>query len=89
MRRSFNDLVNKNPDLLNDDMEQIAKAIGVSDEDELLLEQLRSWFEGFRRNLVEPTGDTRFISELSPTGNAMTSLRDVEEQVLIRGDSER
>ncbi len=52
MRRSFNELISKNPDLLKNDMEQIAKAIGVSDEDELLLEQLRSWFEGFRRNLV-------------------------------------
>jgi hypothetical protein len=89
MRRSFNDLISKNPDLLNDDMEQIAKAIGITDEDELLLDQLKAWFDGFRRNLVEPTGDTRFISELSPTGNAMTSLRDVEEQVLIKGDSER
>jgi hypothetical protein len=89
MRRSFNQLLSDKPELLNDDMKQIAKAIGVADEDEVLLEQLKSWFEGFRRNLVEPTGDTRFISELSPTGAAMTSLRDVEEQVLIKGDSER
>jgi Helicase conserved C-terminal domain len=89
MRRSFNELLIKTPDLLEKDMKQIARAIGMSDEDEILSEQLKAWFEGFRRNLVEPTGDTRFISELSPTGNAMTSLRDVEEQVFIKGDSER
>jgi hypothetical protein len=89
MRRSLNELLGKTPDLLETDMKQIAKAIGMSDEDEILQEQLKAWFEGFRRNLVEPTGDTRFISELSPTGNAMTSLRDVEEQVFIKGDSER
>lgn len=89
MRRTFNQLISKEPRLLDEDMEQIASAIGIEEEDELLLDQLRSWFEGFRRNLGEPTGDTRFISELSPTGSAMTSLRDVEEQVMIKGESER
>jgi hypothetical protein len=89
MRRDLNALLKDDPSVLATDRDKIAKSLGLTAEDEFLDDQLDSWFDGFRRNLAEPTGETNFISQLSPTGSAMTSLRDVEEQVLIKGDSER
>src|SRR5581483_1271812 len=86
LRRDLNALLKDSPGLLNDDRTKITNALGISSSDEFLEDQLGSWFEGFRRNLSEPSGETNFISELSPTGSAMTSLRDVEEQVVIKGD---
>jgi len=50
-------------------------------------QQIELWFKGFSRNLTEPPSDTVFVSQLSPTGEAMTSLRDVEEQAPVKGDS--
>ncbi len=89
LRRELNSMLKDMPGLLDDDRAKISAALGFSSSDEFLDDQLRSWFAGFRRNLSEPSADSSFISELSPTGNAMTSLRDVEEQVLIKGDSEQ
>lgn len=89
LRRDLNALLKESPELLNDDRTKITNALGISSSDEFLEDQLSSWFEGFRRNLSEPSGETNFISQLSPTGSAMTSLRDVEEQVMIKGDSEQ
>jgi Helicase conserved C-terminal domain len=89
LRRDLNALIKDDPSILETDRTKIAESLGLTPEDEFLGDQLDSWFDGFRRNLAEPTGETNFISQLSPTGPAMTSLRDVEEQVLIKGDSER
>jgi hypothetical protein len=89
LRRELNALLKENPQLLADDRAALAGALGFSSADEFLQDQLRWWFEGFRRNLSEPSGESDFVSNLSPTGTAMTSLRDVEEQVVIKGDSEQ
>lgn len=89
MIRSFNEIVKQNQRIFEEDLAYVVGAIGAEGEDELILEQLNSWFDGFRRNLKAPPGDARFVSELSPTGEAMTSLRDVEEQVLIKGESDQ
>jgi len=75
--------------MLDEDFQAIAGALRIRPEDELVYEQLEAWFEGFKRNLSEPPADARFLSDLSPTGEPMTSLRDVEEQAPIKGDSTR
>ena len=67
----------------------IAAELGLTDEDEFMRDQLHRWFEMFQRNMRQPPADARFISDLSPTGSPMTSLRDVEEQAPVKGDSTR
>lgn len=85
--RAFNSFVKTNSKVLDDDLCSIARDLGFSDNDELLNEELKQWFERFSRNLQEPPADTQFLSQISPTGDPMTSLRDVEEQAPIYGDS--
>jgi hypothetical protein len=87
--RSLNAYIRANPDALEEDFEAIAGALRIGPEDELVYEQLADWFERFRRNLSEPPADARFLSDLCPTGEPMTSLRDVEEQAPVKGDSTR
>lgn len=85
--RALNSFVASNPDILSQDEEAIAKDLGLRTEDEFMRRQLNSWFQEFSRNLKEPPSDAKFLSDLSPTGSPMTSLRDVEEQIPIKGDS--
>lgn len=85
--RDLNTFVRENPEVLADDREAIADSLGLVEEDEFMRDQLERWFEGFARNLRQPPADTRFISDLSPSGDPMLSLRDVEEQAPVSGDS--
>jgi len=85
--KALNNLVRQKPDLLQQDELAIATALGLTEEDEFMRDQLHRWFEMFQRNLREPPADSRFLSDLSPTGHPMTSLRDVEEQAPVKGDS--
>lgn len=85
--RAFNKFVKSKPNILEEDRRAIARDLGFSSSDELLVEELSQWFAGFARNLDEPPADTQFLSQISPTGDPMTSLRDVEEQAPIYGDS--
>ncbi len=78
--RAFQRFCEINPSTLGDDMTSIARDLGLAENDELLNEELKRWFEGFARNLREPPADAQFLSQISPTGDPMTSLRDVEEQ---------
>ncbi|WP_211475159.1 helicase C-terminal domain-containing protein [Collimonas humicola] len=87
--KSLNAFVSANPNILADDEQAIAKDLGLTDEDEFMRKQLTQWFKDFSRNLREPPSDSKFLSDLCPTGSAMISLRDVEEQVPIKGDSTR
>lgn len=87
--RSLNAFVSANQGVLANDEQSIAEDLGLADEDEFMRKQLSQWFTDFSRNLREPPSDSKFLSDLCPTGNAMTSLRDVEEQVPIKGDSTR
>lgn len=87
--KAMNALDRSNPGILKEDEQAIANCLGLTEEDEFMRTQLARWFEGFSRNLHEPPSDVRFLSDLSPSGSAMTSLRDVEEQVPIKGDSAR
>ncbi|WP_459162092.1 helicase C-terminal domain-containing protein [Bradyrhizobium japonicum] len=85
--RHLNALLKEQPQLLDEDREAIKRSLELSPLDEFLNDQVNLWFEGMNRNLREPTADIRFISDLSPTGKAMLSLRDVEEQSPIAGDN--
>ncbi|VBU35395.1 helicase-like protein [Burkholderia pseudomallei] len=87
--RTLNRFVRDNPQVLSDDEMAIASILGLSPEDEFMREQLARWFEGFSRNLNEPPSDSKFVSDLCPSGQPMTSLRDVEDQVPVKGDSTR
>ncbi len=87
--KALNNVVKQTPDLLQQDEAAIAAGLGLREEDEFMRDQLHRWFEMFERNLREPPADSRFPSDLSPTGHPMTSLRDVEEQAPVKGDSTR
>ena len=87
--RDLNAYIRTYPDVLRDDLKAIEDALGIDDEDEFITDQMENWFDGFERNLRQPTADARFLSDLSPTGEPMTSLRDVEEQAPVKGDSTR
>jgi hypothetical protein len=84
--RHLNALVKDQPTILEDDREAIKRSLELTELDEFLNDQFDIWFEGLSRNLREPSADTKFISDLSPTGQAMLSLRDVEEQSPVSGD---
>ncbi|ACI91296.1 helicase [Afipia carboxidovorans OM5] len=85
--RNLNAYVRDNPDVLESDRQAISRNLELDEIDEFLLEEMALWFEGFRRNLREPTSDAKFVSDLSPTGQPMLSLRDVEEQAPVNGDN--
>lgn len=85
--KSLNAFVRANPAVLSDDEQAIASDLGIGENDEFMHQQLGRWFEQFSRNLREPPSDSKFLSDLCPTGSPMTSLRDVEEQAPIKGDS--
>jgi hypothetical protein len=85
--KQLNTYLRDHPDLLDRDREAILQDLGIGSEDPFLQDQLRVWFDAFARNLREPPADARFLSHLSPTGEPMLSLRDVEEQAPVAGDS--
>lgn len=87
--KSLNTFIHANPETLANDEQAIASDLGIGIDDEFMRQQLGRWFQEFSRNLSEPPGNSRFLSDLCPTGPAMTSLRDVEEQAPIKGDSTR
>lgn len=87
--KSLNTFIRNNPQTLVEDESTISANLGLEAEDEFMKAQLRAWFVTFTRNLGAPPSDSTFPSQLSPTGDPMTSLRDVEEQIYIRGDSVR
>jgi hypothetical protein len=87
MIRELNRYTQANPDMLAADERSIATDLGIDENDEFMRAQLHVWFDGFARNLREPPADARFPSDASPTGAPMTSLRDVEEQAPLKGNS--
>jgi len=68
------------------EVDALVGALGLEgDVDVALREDLESWMRRFFANLRDPGGDQKYPPDLSPTGPPMISLRDVEEQVTIRG----
>jgi hypothetical protein len=53
--------------------------------EESMKKDLEDWVEEFWRNIESPPADATFPKQLSPTGEPMRSLRDVEKQVPIYG----
>jgi Helicase conserved C-terminal domain len=87
--RDLNSYVRSHPDTLVQDRIAIQDALGIDPDDDFMIDQLKTWFQGFDRNLRQPRSDASFLADLSPTGSPMTSLRDVEEQAPVKGDSTR
>jgi hypothetical protein len=87
--RDLNAYVRTHPNALQRDREAIQNALGIEADDEFIVNQLKDWFDSFERNLRQPSADATFLSDLSPTGSPMLSLRDVEEQAPVKGDSTR
>ncbi len=68
------------------EFDSLVEALNLSTPlDESSRKDLAFWFERFFRNLQDPGGDAKFPSDLSPSGQPMRSLRDVDEQVPIYG----
>jgi hypothetical protein len=68
------------------ELEAVIKMLGFdSNLDEALRNDLQKWFRRFFENLMDPGGTFKWPSDLSPTGKAMRSLRDVEEEAPILG----
>lgn len=62
----------------------IKSYLGIDDTaDKKMIEDIELWYDVFVRKILDPSPETNFVNEASRTGKAMTSLRDVEEQVRI------
>jgi hypothetical protein len=69
---------------LTKDGEAIARMLALLDErDRGLRADLEDWFIQFVRNIADPPSGAQFLSDVSPSGGPMRSLRDVEEQVPV------
>lgn len=69
---------------LTDDAAAVIEMLGLTEaRDESIRHDVEEWFEQFVRNIEDPPGDAKFLSDVSPTGSPMLSLRDVEEQVPV------
>lgn len=70
----------------SDEFQALARYLQLGGQlDDGLRSDLEEWVHEFIRNLENPDPEARFPSDLSPTGGAMRSLRDVEEQAPIYG----
>jgi len=68
------------------ELEAVIQMLGFdSNLDEALRNDFQKWFRRFFENLMDPGGTFKWPSDLCPTGKAMRSLRDVEEEAPILG----
>ena len=71
---------------LDAEFEAICDSLALTSElDERMRSDVRQWLELFFEGLDRTDGSHGFPNELSPTGQPMMSLRDVEEQAPIFG----
>ncbi|HHQ4531434.1 TPA: helicase-related protein [Aeromonas veronii] len=84
--RTFKDYVLSGKFNVDVELDALINTLGLQSElDEPLKKDLRIWFEELRHNILVPPNDARFLSDLSPSGTPMLSLRDVEKQVPVIG----
>jgi len=84
--RTFKDYVSSGKFDVDVELNALIEALGLQSElDEPLRKDLRVWFDELRHNILVPPNDARFLSDLSPSGPPMLSLRDVEKQVPVIG----
>jgi Lhr-like helicase len=84
--RTFRDYVSSGKFDVDVELNALIEALGLQSElDEPLRKDLRVWFDELRHNILVPPNDARFLSDLSPSGPPMLSLRDVEKQVPVIG----
>lgn len=79
-------LVGKKAGSRDTELEALVRYLHLDDNlSDRLRGDLRQWLDRFFRNLKNPTGNPRYIDDLSPTKKPMRSLRDVEDQAPIYG----
>jgi hypothetical protein len=62
----------------------VAQMLALAGErDAALRADIDDWYAQFARNIADPPAGAKFLSDVSPTGSPMLSLRDVEEQAPV------
>lgn len=88
--RVLRDYLDAHPDFCDEEIETICRMLGYNDEmTSDLSDDVRWWYERFSANLGDPANANEWSNSLGPLGGPMLSLRDVEEQVDIRGEDPR
>jgi hypothetical protein len=84
------DYLDAHPDFCENESATIAGMLGYTDEMTADLSQdVRWWYERLAANLGDPAHANEWSNSMGPKGGPMLSLRDVEEQVEIRGEDPR
>lgn len=88
--RALHDYLDAHPEFCDQEIETICRILGYNDEmTSELSDDVRWWYERFAANLGDPANANEWSNSLGPRGGPMLSLRDVEEQVDIRGEDPR
>lgn len=88
--RVLREYLSAHPDFCDVESATIAEMLGYTDGMTAeLLEDVRWWYERLAANLGDPAHANEWSNSLGPGGGPMLSLRDVEEQVEIRGEDPR
>ena len=79
-------LKNNCPNFSEEESETISNMLGYTNEQTVgLSEDVTQWYKQFIENLSDPSNSNEWSNAQGPSGGPMLSLRDVEEQVEIRG----
>ena len=85
--RALRKYLDAHHDFCNDESTAICEMLGYTDEmTSELSDDVRWWYERFAANLGDPANASEWSNSLGPRDGPMLSLRDVEEQVEIRGE---
>jgi hypothetical protein len=69
---------------ISGDAQVVAHMLALQGErDAALRADIEDWYTQFARNIADPPAGAKFLSDVSPTGSPMLSLRDVEDQAPI------
>ena len=84
--RVLKDYFEAHSEIVVEECDAIASFLGY-DRDRVpeLVEEIEEWYRSFARNLCDPANSNEWSNSLGPKGPPMLSLRDVEEQVDIKG----
>lgn len=85
--RVLRDYLSAHPDFCEEESATVAEMLGYTDEMTAdLSADVRWWYARLEANLGDPARANEWSNSLGPKGGPMLSLRDVEEQVDIRGE---
>jgi hypothetical protein len=85
--RALRDYVEATSGFAEDEARAVIDMLGYDDEmATTLAADVSRWYDRFSDNLSDPANANEWSNSLGPDGSPMLSLRDVEEQVEIRGE---